>query len=158
MKTATNADDILSGGIDERRQDLDRRNASRRKVLKGGRVLWPNGDSSECIVINISERGAHLRLHGPAPSFFDLVVEGDQWRRSCSVIWRKANRIGVKFQEQAHLVSSVKRIDEFRRHIDECRILATRAAAPSDRDLLLEMAEAWIAVIRRLRRLQGKNH
>ena len=58
-----------------------------------------NGDSCECIVLNLSETGAQLELHGLAPNVSDLVVEGDRKRRSSFVVWRKAKRVGVKFQE-----------------------------------------------------------
>ena len=138
--------------IDDRRQLPNRRKSPRKKILKGGRTYWPNGDSSECIVYNLSETGAHLELRGPAPNSFDLVVDGDGLRRSCCVVWRRANRVGVKFQEQSRRTSSTrKQVADLRRYAEECRMLAG-TAHPSDRELLLEMAEAWTTVIRRLQR------
>jgi len=157
MKNVESAESILLGVIDERRQDPDRRSASRKKTIKGGRTFWPNGESSDCIILNLSEKGALLEIRGPFPNLFDLVIDGHQWRRSCTVIWRKANRVGVKFQESSALSWPIKRTDEFNRYIDACKILATRTATPSDRELMLEMAQAWITIIRRLRRLQRNN-
>ena len=81
------------GAIDDRRKSADRRRLPRRKTWKNGRTLWPNGDSCECIVRNLSETGAQLELRGPIPNRFDLLVDGDQWRLSCSVVWRKENRL-----------------------------------------------------------------
>jgi PilZ domain len=154
MTSIANAERIGLGQIDDRRQNPDRRRSSRRKLLRRGLMYWPNGDSSACIVCNLSETGAQLELRGPTPNSFDLVVEGDQWRRTCAVVWRKANRTGVKFQEQ-HLTKLTKsltqQLADFSRYAVECRTLASRAA-PSDREMLLEMAEAWTIVVRRLRR------
>lgn len=155
MKSIANAESVELGEIDERRQNPDRRRSSRRKILKRGLMFWPNGDSSECLVYNLSETGAQLVLRGPAPNSFDLTVEGDQWRRLCAVVWRKADRVGVKFQEPARVTkltkSPTQQIADFKRYAVECQTLASRAA-PSDRELLLEMAEAWTTAVRRLRR------
>jgi hypothetical protein len=140
---------------DDRRKNSDRRLSIRRKMLKNGRTFWPNGDSSECLVYNLSETGAQLELRGPAPNFFDLLVEGDSWRRSCSVIWRRRNRAGVRFQEQAQLVRSpaslMSQLAECRRFAEVCRTLAGRVV-PSDREQLLEMEAAWLRVIHQLQR------
>jgi hypothetical protein len=152
MTPEENADGVQLGEIDDRRQNSDRRGSLRRKILKRGLTFWPNGDSSECTVYNLSETGAQLELRGVAPNLFDLVVEGDNWRRKCCVVWRKTNRVGVKFQEQSLLeLSSRKQPVDFSRYVEECKMLANRAA-PSDRALLLEMAEAWAAVIIRLQK------
>jgi len=152
MTPAEDADSVQLGEIVDRRRNPDRRDSPRRKILKRGLTFWPNGDSSECTVYNLSETGAQLELRGVAPNLFDLVVEGDNWRRKCCVVWRKANRVGVKFQEQSSLMlSSRKRPADFSRYVEECQMLANRAAL-SDRALLLEMAEAWTAVVKLLQR------
>jgi hypothetical protein len=98
MKALASDAGIQLAEIDDRRQNSDRRGLPRRKIIKGGRTFWPNGDSSECIVYNLSASGAHLEIRGPAPNVFDLEIDGDRSRRSCVVVWRKAKRIGVKFQ------------------------------------------------------------
>ncbi len=155
MDTFTNVEHAQLAEIDDRRKTADRRKSSRKRILKVGRTFWPNGDSSECIVCNLSDTGAQLELRGPVPNLFDLVVDGDSSRRPCSVVWRKANRIGVKFQEPSQAGSSVRnparQLRGFRHYAEECRRLADRAH-PSDRQILLEMAEAWIRAIRRLNR------
>ena len=154
MPADASTDDTQPGEIDDRRQTPDRRSSPRRKILKGARTFWLNGDSCECIVLNLSETGAHLEFHGPAPNVFDLVVEGDRKRRSCFVVWRKAKRVGVKFQEPWHVASSanrsMKQAFEFTQFIGQCENLAKRAK-PSHRQILLEMAEGWKTVMWRLR-------
>jgi hypothetical protein len=37
-------------------------------------------------------------VHSPVPHTFELVFDGDASRHSCTVVWRKNPRIGVKFQ------------------------------------------------------------
>jgi hypothetical protein len=141
------AEDRRTGG-DRRIAVVDRRDAQRKKLLKGGRTFWPNGDSTECIVHNLSETGALLGISGPVPKIFDLVIDFDQSRHSCSIVWRKANRIGVKFLEP-HLVrapnSANGRAGAFRQFAYECRILAGRVES-SDRERLIKMARAWEAL------------
>jgi hypothetical protein len=131
--------------IDDRRINPDRRGAPRKKILRGGLTGWQNGDSGECVVHNLSDTGAHLQIRGPVPRAFNLVIDGDGVSRSCCVVWRNANRVGVKFEGEfpvAGLVSS------FKQHANQCRILADRAAS-LDRETLLKMAEAWEALTRR---------
>lgn len=148
-------DDIGAGAIDERRQEPDRRLRSRRKILRHGRTVWPNGDSSDCLVYNLSETGAQLQVGGPVPNVFDLLVEGARSRQSCSVIWRREDRVGVKFTEQVDLAEfvriPVKKNVDFKRYMEACRTLATRVHS-SDRELLLEMADAWATAIQRMRK------
>jgi hypothetical protein len=153
--------DADANDIDDRRTTPDRRRGSRRKVLKVGRAFWPNADSSECLVHNVSEEGAQLQLRGVVPNVFDLLIEGDSWLRTCSVVWRKANRVGVRFQEERRLVPRREglknQLDEYRRFAEECRKMAERAIS-SDRELPLAMAAAWPIVIRRLRRKDLPRH
>jgi hypothetical protein len=149
---------ILCGEIDDRRQNQDRRRAPRRKMWKSGRIFWPNGDSSDCIVRNLSESGAQLERLGPVPNRFDLVVDGQGWRAPCSVVWRDENRVGVIFDEQLRFtlkpLARARQLADFRRYCDECLRLAKRVAT-TDREVLLEMSQAWSAVIRRLRKQVG---
>lgn len=116
-------------------------------------MFWQNGDSSACIVHNLSDTGAQLQIHGPAPNAFDLFIDGDELPRSCCIVWRKANRVGVKFLDQyrksGEPIEPTRRMSSFRQYADECRALAKRAV-PTDREALFNMAEAWERVIRRL--------
>jgi hypothetical protein len=153
MKALEGAEDIQLGGIDDRSLTPDRRGSSRGKILKSGRTFWSNGDSSECLVYNLSDTGARLDTHSPVPNVFDLVVDGDPWRRSCVVIWRNENRIGVRFNAPSRLDPTIAKysLARFKQFVEECRTLAQRAD-PSHRELLLEMADGWAAVVRRLRK------
>jgi hypothetical protein len=52
-----------------------------------------------CFIRNLSESGAALDVSYTLdiPDEFDLVMETDQLRRQCRVVWRKENRLGVTF-------------------------------------------------------------
>ena len=73
--------------------------ARRRAVLDMGLIRI--GDISvSCVVSNISDAGAALEI-GPQsgiPDQFTLIVLPKQKIYSCSVEWRKNQRIGVSFR------------------------------------------------------------
>ena len=155
MESDISANNTEPEVLDERRQTSDRRVSPRRKVLRGGRTYWPNGDSAECTVHNFSETGAKLELLGHAPNAFDLALDGDPLRRSCLVVWRTENLVGVEFQDPSKLTSSMENAArtaaDFEKYVEECQRLAQRAP-PADKKILLEMAEAWKIAVRRLRK------
>jgi hypothetical protein len=89
---------------DERRQG-----ARRRRVLKAGIIAF-NGRHSTlpCTVRNISATGAHLRMHGSsasAPDTFELIVELDGLEASCTVMWRRGEDIGVRFEGEPRKIA-----------------------------------------------------
>jgi PilZ domain len=135
----------------DRRANSDRRRSARKKVLKGGRTAWENGDSAECVVHNLSATGAHLQILGPVPKTFNLIIDGDPVSRSCCVVWRNANRVGVKFESQIEIAGLTS---SFKQNANQCRMLADRVAA-LDREALLRMANAWETLTRRFRIKSG---
>ena len=156
MESVASANSAEPEVLDEWRQTPDRRVSPRRKVLRGGRTFWANGDFAECTIYNFSETGAKLEISGHAPNAFDLNVDGDPLRHSCLVVWRKANFVGVKFQNSSQLLASTtgnatRTTADFAKYVEECQRLAQRAT-PSDRKILLEMAEDWKIAVRRLRK------
>jgi PilZ domain len=72
--------------------------APRRRVLKAGSIMF-GGSTIDCTVRNVSGTGAALEVASPLyiPDRFTLVVQTDQLRRSCHVVWRQERRIGVAF-------------------------------------------------------------
>jgi len=54
----------------------------------------------ECVITNISDRGAHINVADSEvlpDSFVLLLAENGATRRRCRVIWRKPREIGIKF-------------------------------------------------------------
>jgi hypothetical protein len=81
----------------------DRRQARRKRVLKGARILIPSlGISVDCAVRDLSETGACLVLTAPVAvtDNFELALY-DGAIRKCSVVWRTSRRLGVSFQPAA---------------------------------------------------------
>jgi PilZ domain len=139
--------------IDDRRLQRERRASTRTRTLRGGRAFWPNGDSSGGTIRNISETGAQLEFSEPVPNRFDLVIEGETLRRSCAVVWRKDNRVGVHFVSPKNLSRFIERRiagqTNIKQYIEDCEMLAQHVE-PLHRGKLLDMAKAWKIVNRRL--------
>jgi hypothetical protein len=58
------------------------------------------GQRCECVITNISDRGAHINVADSEAfpdSFVLLLAESGATRRRCRVIWRKPREIGIKF-------------------------------------------------------------
>ena len=79
----------------------NRRIATRHRVLQGGAISFHHlGAKIDCTARNLSETGACLLVQSPIgiPDDFDLLLDRERAPRRCHVVWRSANRIGVKFQ------------------------------------------------------------
>jgi hypothetical protein len=77
---------------------MEKRNASRHRVLKGGTILFGGGGVS-CTIRNLSTTGAMLNVATPVglPDQFTLLVQKTAEQQSCRVIWRAEKQIGVVF-------------------------------------------------------------
>jgi hypothetical protein len=79
----------------------NQRNSPRSRTLKTAKVVFNNRRSVvDCIIRNISDDGCCLQISDPlaVPETFEMETGGG-WRL-CQVVWRKADRIGVKFTDQ----------------------------------------------------------
>lgn len=77
----------------------DRRQARRRRVLKGARILVPEmGISCDCAIRDLSENGAGLIFTTPVAigETFELAMY-DNTIRQCRLVWRTGRRAGVAF-------------------------------------------------------------
>jgi len=79
--------------------DTERRKEIRHRTLKAGLIAFNRAGTIECRVRNISPIGACLEVAGPAgiPDEFLLLVEHDQLKKNCRVIWRQPTKLGVEF-------------------------------------------------------------
>ena len=78
----------------------DNRAKLRQRVLKSGKIIYNNGAIVvDCTIRNISDTGAQLQipLTVPIPDRFDFCETMGSRRRPGTVVWRKADRIGVRF-------------------------------------------------------------
>jgi hypothetical protein len=76
----------------------ERRSKARHRVLKAGTIAF-GGGVIDCTVRNLSDHGAALDVSSPIgiPEHFTLFVQADGTHLSCTVVWRKEKRIGVRF-------------------------------------------------------------
>lgn len=76
----------------------ERRDKARHRVLKAGTIEF-GGGAIDCTVRNFSETGAALDVTSPVgiPEHFTLFVQAEGRHLSCTVVWRKEKRIGVRF-------------------------------------------------------------
>ena len=84
---------------------LENRREPRRRTLKAATVsLKPRGTLS-CVVRNVSSEGAALEFGSPfgIPEQFTLRFESGDMQHECQVIWRRQNRVGVRFLVTANV-------------------------------------------------------
>lgn len=77
----------------------EHRATQRRRTLKSGTISF-GGGSIDCTVRNLSDTGAALDVISPVgiPDRFTLVVDTEQSKLPCRIVWRKEKRIGVRFE------------------------------------------------------------
>ncbi len=78
---------------------MDNRNSSRHRVRKAGTISY-QGSGIECTVHDISLGGANLEVESAIaiPDSFDLLIDAENGKQHCHVVWRKERRIGVAFE------------------------------------------------------------
>jgi hypothetical protein len=76
----------------------DRRSETRRRVLKGARVVLDKGFGVfEGVVRNMASNGARIDFGDTSaiPTHFDVVIAGEDVRRRATVRWREMTVLGV---------------------------------------------------------------
>jgi PilZ domain-containing protein len=78
---------------------FERRQALRRRTLKGGSILYGLAPAIECTIRNMSDRGASVEVKGTKgiPDEFELLIKPELLKRKCHVMWRSEDRLGVQF-------------------------------------------------------------
>ena len=78
--------------------DDEHRVAPRHRVFKAGTISF-GGGGIDCTVRNLSATGAALEVVTPLfiPDRFTLVIQTDQFKRPCHIVWRREKRMGVAF-------------------------------------------------------------
>jgi hypothetical protein len=87
----------------------ERRVLQRTRVLRCAKIIVPRRSPViHCTVQNITSGGACLKVANTfgVPETFDLTFEHGRTRRSCRVVWRTADKLGVTFQAAGQQVES----------------------------------------------------
>jgi hypothetical protein len=79
----------------------EHRHSQRLRTLKGGSIIFGLAPAVDCIVRNLSSAGALLAVESPLgiPEDFTLLIKPELKKKRCRVVWRKADKIGVRFVE-----------------------------------------------------------
>jgi hypothetical protein len=82
----------------KKEMSLDKRTASRSRVLKAGTIEF-DGGAVNCMVRNMSEIGAMLdvAISIGIPDHFTLALQTEGLRKYCRIVWWNEKRIGVAF-------------------------------------------------------------
>lgn len=78
----------------------DRRNESRRRSLLRGSIVFAGGYSSmDCIVRDLTSKGARLKFSGPilTPPIFELRLIDRGERRPAHKVWVRDGEMGMAF-------------------------------------------------------------
>jgi hypothetical protein len=80
-------------------QAVDLRKSPRTWMRKKAAIRTRGGSLMHCTVMDLSREGACLQIASTLGLEGDVELSFDNFRshRSCKVIWRKANRLGVVF-------------------------------------------------------------
>jgi hypothetical protein len=79
------------------------RSHPRQLTLKTATILSDEESSGiSCAVLNASAGGLCLLVASAdaVPDAFDLIVDPDRSRYSCTVTWKSGNRVGVRFNDR----------------------------------------------------------
>ena len=81
----------------------ERRDVKRTRVQRSAKIIVPRRSPViHCTVQNITSGGACLKMANTfgVPPTFDLTFEHGRTRRSCRVIWRTHDKLGVTFKDE----------------------------------------------------------
>jgi PilZ domain len=85
-------------------KQIERRTLKRTRIARNAKIIVPRRSPVIfCTVENITGRGACLKLASTfgVPETFDLTFEHGRTRRSCRVVWRTRDKLGVAFAAAA---------------------------------------------------------
>jgi methyl-accepting chemotaxis protein len=80
--------------------DKDRRGVRRTRVQRNAKIIVPRRSPIiHCTVQNITSGGACLTMANTfgIPEAFELTFEHGRTRRTCRVVWRRIDKLGVAF-------------------------------------------------------------
>jgi hypothetical protein len=75
---------------------VERRHSPRKRTLKGGQIVFDGKRSViDCTVVNMSDKGASLRLPSilGVPDTFELHIGGEVY--AAWVVWKRESTLGV---------------------------------------------------------------
>jgi hypothetical protein len=68
-----------------------------------GKIFVDQAFIRNCTLQDLSHGGARLLVHGPydIPEIFDLVLDALGVKKTCRIVWRSRDKMGVEFSSDA---------------------------------------------------------
>ena len=81
----------------------ERRKYARSQVLKSAKLLLGTSSMVDCVVHDLTNRGARIEATNPdaLPRSLDMTFDGGRSLRPCRLVWRTSNEVGVEFSKCA---------------------------------------------------------
>ena len=94
-------DELEREGFDRRQSALERRSIGRTKILKGALIFFSERSGVQsCTVRDVTNSGAGILAQDLqiVPLDFALSFDGFRTLRSCRLVWRHDDCLGVSFE------------------------------------------------------------
>ena len=77
----------------------ERRKAGRSRVLKGAKLVVGRSAIIDCVVRNLTNKGARVQIANTVelPKDFEMTFDGGYSIRPCRLVWRTVTETGVEF-------------------------------------------------------------
>lgn len=79
----------------------ENRTTPRRRALLGGRIYAEGGGAWDCLIRDLSEGGAKIRIDDPADlqpgGYLDLKVNKAEDMRRAQIMWIRGTEVGLRF-------------------------------------------------------------
>jgi hypothetical protein len=77
----------------------ERRISGRSRVLKSAKVILDRSSIIDCVVRNLTNKGARLQIANTVdlPKDFEMTFDGGYSIRPCRLVWRTVTETGVEF-------------------------------------------------------------
>ena len=108
------------GGPQIAQSNAELRLATRRRILFPGKIVSRDASfSSECVLRNVSQRGARIQVPsgGLFPPQLYLISARLPVAYEAEVIWRRGNQVGLKFLQSLDLSEGNKAAPHFVRQL-----------------------------------------
>jgi hypothetical protein len=78
---------------------VERRKAGRSRVLKSAKLVLGRSAIIDCVVRNLTNKGARLQIANTLdlPRDFEMTFDGGYSIRPCRLVWRTVTETGVEF-------------------------------------------------------------
>jgi hypothetical protein len=78
---------------------VERRRSGRSRVLKSAKLVLGRSAIIDCVVRNLTNKGARLQIANTVdlPCDFEMTFDGGYSIRPCRLVWRTMTETGVEF-------------------------------------------------------------